>query len=202
MPAGGPGATSISVTPKPGGRYSGTVTSKPAVEDAYTNDSPTVGKVFVRRAPSDVPPEYECTVTPARATLDGAAVAVVAGSSVAFGLLPPHALTLITATSATHATMWVTNGGDARCDRSRLFSSGWTEFGNKNWAGAPFPFTQASGSQYDYFLWDYPAESWAMRSWWQIDDAFSGGLCDYGGGVGLYPQSYYYSTTTETVPSP
>jgi hypothetical protein len=102
----------------------------------------------------------------------------------------------------TQATMWVTNSGDARCDRSRLFSSGWTQIGNKNWAGAPFPFTQSSGSQYDYFTWDYPAASWALRSWWQIDDAFVGGVCDYGGGVGIYQQGYGYPVTTETVPSP
>ncbi len=102
----------------------------------------------------------------------------------------------------TEAWMQVTNGGSALCDRSRLFSSGWTQIGNKNWAGSPFPFSSGAGWQFDYFDWPYPAASWAMRSWWQIDDAFSGSVCSYGGGVGIYKASSGSSPVTETVPSP
>ena len=102
----------------------------------------------------------------------------------------------------TDATMWVTNSDDAQCDRSRLFSNGWTQIGNKNWAGNPFPVIAADGNNYDYFLWDYPAAAWALRAWWQIDDAFVGGVCDYGGGRGVV-QDYHNNTAySETVPSP
>lgn len=97
--------------------------------------------------------------------------------------------------------MKVTNSLDARCDRNRLFSSGWTQIANKNWAGTPFPF-YAGPWYYDYFTYAYPAANFTLRNWWQVDDAFSGGTCSYGGGAGLYRNTQTGTVYTETVPSP
>jgi hypothetical protein len=102
----------------------------------------------------------------------------------------------------TWAWMDVTNSLDALCDRSRLFSAGFTQIGNKNWAGSPFPMTSADGWKLDSYTWPQPAASWALRAWWQVDDQFSGGQCDYGGGVGVTRSTSTGSDITETVPSP
>ncbi len=98
--------------------------------------------------------------------------------------------------------MKVTNGGSANCDRNRLFEQSWTEFSNKNYAGTPFPFSNDGLYHYDYFNHDGRVSLWGLRSWWQVDDTFSGVVCSYGGGAGVTQASNSASSASEIVASP
>lgn len=93
--------------------------------------------------------------------------------------------------------------GDVRCERFRVFESGWTLVSNDWYDGAPFPFASWDGTQTGDWTWSTtPILDWGLRVWSQFDDSYAGGGCDYGGGVGLQKPSYAGSYSTEPIASP
>lgn len=88
--------------------------------------------------------------------------------------------------------------------RSRVYENDWTIVDNTSYDSSPFPVGPSDGIQTRsvYGPPDFAGLDWGLRVWAQFDDAYSGGGCNYGGGVGLVKPSQSGSYSTEPLASP